>query len=420
VIWIPVWVLLSPGFLPSGAGPAFASLLAAVWYLSLRSAYRATHFALGPGIAVAIGTATGSVLVSALGLWMPGIQLHRLEFIEATGAIFALSLAWEVFAGKALASRQRVLIVGTGESASAFAEEIEDREPPFRFVGVVNAQQEQDRGGLTSHSLADLSDVVAAQQPDLVVLADGDRLSAVDGLLRLQGVSFRVVGLAHFFEHAFGRVPVRFVDAPWLMGVLHLRQRAYTRLAKRSFDLIGASLALVLSAPLLPIIALFVRLTPGPVMFRQTRLGEGGRLFEIYKFRTMRTDAEEPGQPVWAGERDPRVTPVGRVLRRTHLDELPQLWNVLKGDMSLVGPRPERPEFVRLLEESIPFWSRRLLIKPGLTGWAQVQCGYAADCRTTAQKLSYDLWYLRHRNVIVDLAICAKTVSRLLLGSGAR
>jgi lipopolysaccharide/colanic/teichoic acid biosynthesis glycosyltransferase len=111
---------------------------------------------------------------------------------------------------------------------------------------------------------------------------------------------------------------------------------------------------------------------------------------------------------------------VGRVLRKTHLDELPQLWNVLKGDMSLVGPRPERPEFVQLLEESVPFWNRRLLIKPGLTGWAQVQCGYAADCPSTAKKLSYDLWYLRHRNVIVDLAICAKTVSRLLLGSGAR
>jgi len=166
--------------------------------------------------------------------------------------------------------------------------------------------------------------------------------------------------------------------------------------------------------PLLPLIAFLVRWTPGPIIYRQTRLGEGGRPFTIYKFRTMVVDAEASGQPEWATEGDKRVTPVGRVLRRAHLDEIPQLWNVLKGDMSIVGPRPERPEFVAMLEKEMPFWSRRLLIKPGVTGWAQVRSGYSADCASCADKLSYDLWYIRHRTLAVDLAVCVRTASLMV------
>jgi lipopolysaccharide/colanic/teichoic acid biosynthesis glycosyltransferase len=139
----------------------------------------------------------------------------------------------------------------------------------------------------------------------------------------------------------------------------------------------------------------------------------------MLKFRSMHIDAEAAG-PVWAAERDPRVIPFGRLLRQARLDELPQLWNVLRGDMSIVGPRPERPEFVERLQTEVPFWSRRHLVKPGITGWAQVRHGYAADASSTSEKLSYDLWYLRHRSLVVDLAICLKTFSTLLSGSGAR
>jgi lipopolysaccharide/colanic/teichoic acid biosynthesis glycosyltransferase len=191
-------------------------------------------------------------------------------------------------------------------------------------------------------------------------------------------------------------------------------------LAKRVFDLVGATTALVVLAPLLAIIALLIRRTPGPVLYRQTRVGQGGALFEIYKFRTMRVDAEEPGCCRWACHDDPRVTRIGRLLRRGHLDELPQLWNVLRGEMSLVGPRPERPDFVEELERAVPFWGRRLLIKPGLTGWAQLHSGYASDVDGAAAKLSYDLWYLRHRNVVLDLAICVKTLSSAFGVAGGR
>jgi lipopolysaccharide/colanic/teichoic acid biosynthesis glycosyltransferase len=166
------------------------------------------------------------------------------------------------------------------------------------------------------------------------------------------------------------------------------------------------------------VIAGLVRLTPGPLIYRQTRVGEGGKHFTMFKFRTMHEDAEEPGRPAFAQKNDPRVTWIGRMLRRTHLDELPQLWDVLKGDMSIVGPRPERPEFIPTLEEAVPFFTRRLLVKPGITGWAQLRRDYASDAEGAADKLSYDLWYLRHRNLVVDLAICAKTFSAVLLRPG--
>jgi lipopolysaccharide/colanic/teichoic acid biosynthesis glycosyltransferase len=200
------------------------------------------------------------------------------------------------------------------------------------------------------------------------------------------------------------------------MSLVHLRRISYGHRAKRAFDVIVASIALVLAAPVMAVLALFVHRTPGPVIYRQVRLGERGRRFTMYKLRTMVDGAEAPGSAAWASDRDPRATPIGALMRRLHLDELPQLWNVLKGDMSIVGPRPERPEFIAMLERSVPFWNRRLIIKPGLTGWAQVHCGYTSDSDSAADKLSFDLWYLRHRTVAVDIAVCVRTLLQAMPG----
>jgi exopolysaccharide biosynthesis polyprenyl glycosylphosphotransferase len=228
-----------------------------------------------------------------------------------------------------------------------------------------------------------------------------------------------VLGLPEFHEQAFGRVPVRHLNSAWFISVLHFYRRPYGRITKRAFDAVTAAFGLALTAPFFPLIALLVKRTPGPVIFKQERLGEDGRTFTIYKFRTMRADAEE-GRPIWAEERDPRATGIGRFLRRTRIDELPQLWNVLRGDMSIVGPRPERPEFLESLQEAVPFWTRRHMVKPGITGWAQVKRGYTSDAEGTSEKLSYDLWYLRHRSLVIDLAICARTFGTLVSGSGSR
>jgi len=191
--------------------------------------------------------------------------------------------------------------------------------------------------------------------------------------------------------------------------------------AKRALDIIGAIAGLFGCALVAPFVALAIILDSGrPIFFRQLRTGLGGRGFMMLKFRTMVADAEEPGRAIWAAEHDPRVTRIGRLMRKTRLDELPQLWNVLRGDMSVIGPRPERPEFVDLLTSDVPFWTRRHLVKPGLTGWAQVRYGYTADAEGTADKLAYDLYYLKHRSLILDLAIVAKTAGIVFTGSGAR
>jgi lipopolysaccharide/colanic/teichoic acid biosynthesis glycosyltransferase len=238
--------------------------------------------------------------------------------------------------------------------------------------------------------------------------------SAVERLLDMTDRRFRVAGLTSFYEHVFGCVPVSFMTSIWFVSLLHVRQRMWCRPGKRLFDVFAAGVGLVCAAPVMLLLALLVKRTSGPVIYRQTRVGEAGRRFTIYKLRSMGVTAERPGEPVYARQEDPRVTGVGRFMRRTHLDELPQLWNVLRGDMSMVGPRPERPEFVSMLEQEVPFWSRRLLMKPGMTGWAQVRCGYASDCVSSAEKLSYDFWYMRHNNLVVDLAVCVRTLALVL------
>ena len=363
-------------------------------------------------------------MVSALTFWVPLSEARLSVSTLALMAIsvFALSTLWEAIWRRQFAAKRKVLVVGTSSWAEDIAETAEHaRDVPFRVLGIVDDEPGSEaEGGLpVLGGVADLSEIVEAQRPDLIVLADGNGSGrALESLLDVASSGFKVVGVSHFFEHVFGWVPLRHLTSSWFMSILHLHQRTYSRFVKRTLDVVVACLGMVLAAPIVPFIVLLVRRSPGRVIYRQTRVGEGGKLFTMYKFRTMEEDAEEPGCPVYAEENDPRVTSLGRVLRRTHLDELPQLWNVLKGEMSIVGPRPERPEFVRILENTVPFQARRVLIKPGITGWAQLRCDYASDSASAADRLSYDLWYLRHRNLTVDLAICAKTFSALLFHPG--
>jgi exopolysaccharide biosynthesis polyprenyl glycosylphosphotransferase len=207
----------------------------------------------------------------------------------------------------------------------------------------------------------------------------------------------------------------------WFLDALSTRGRGLAAAGKRALDIAVALGLLVVTAPLLAAAALAVKLTsPGPIFYRQQRVGERGRLYTVLKLRSMRTDAEADGEAVWAAQDDPRTTSVGKHLRRYRVDELPQLLNVLRGDMTMVGPRPERPEFVSSLVEDVPFYEPRHMTKPGLTGWAQVSAGYAATLDDARLKLSYDLYYLKHRGLALDLTILLRTVGVVLRGTGAR
>jgi exopolysaccharide biosynthesis polyprenyl glycosylphosphotransferase len=416
LVWVPCYTLMGHRFGPSGTALAASSLLTTVWLISLRSAFAAVHLTLGSAIRSGVGTLTGMVGVSAVALWVPGLGMSSSTILALALSVFALSAVWESVAQRVVGKR-RVLVIGTSSCADAVADAISfEGHAPFTVVGAVDDEPD-DPARLGS--VAELSRIIDEQRPDLVVLTDAaSSAKALDRLLDAPASGVKIVGHAHFFDHAFGRIPLADLKPTWFMSIFHLWQRPYTRFAKRTFDVVCASAILVIAAPVMLVIAGLVRLTPGPVIYRQTRVGERGRHFTMFKFRTMREHAEEPGRPAFAEPHDPRVTRIGRALRRTHLDELPQLCNVLKGDMSIVGPRPERPEFIPTLEEAVPFFTRRLLVKPGITGWAQLRHDYASDTEGAADKLSYDLWYLRHRNLLVDLAICVKTFSSVLLRPG--
>jgi exopolysaccharide biosynthesis polyprenyl glycosylphosphotransferase len=397
LIWFTLFVLYASQRPLSTGALVGLTLAAAIWLVALRSAALANHLVPVSAVASVLGTTVGFAFVGALNRSPLGIDVSFGALVAFAVGVLCSAIVWDWFGELTLATKRRVLLVGTAEFDALLADELRtSRRARFDVVGAIPGSQE-------------LAEIIDVQRPDIVVLTDETTYgAALDRLLDARA-NVRVAGFASFFEYAFGRIPIDQINPAWFMSLLHPRQRIYARFTKRAFDLIVAGLGLVLAAPIVAVLALLTKMTEGPVLYRQTRVGENGAHFTIYKFRTMRCDAEYDG-PSFAGENDPRATRIGSFLRRTHLDELPQLWNVLKGDMSIVGPRPERPEFIEMLESVVPFWSRRLLVKPGITGWAQVRCDYAADCSAMERKLSYDLWYLRHRSLLVDLAICLRTV----------
>jgi sugar transferase (PEP-CTERM system associated) len=236
---------------------------------------------------------------------------------------------------------------------------------------------------------------------------------------RLSGV--QVTDLARFFERVHGRVPIDSLKASWLIYGRGFRQTWVRVLVKRCFDLLVAGVLLPIAAPIMIAMALLVFLEGGaPIIYRQERVGYRGQRFTLLKFRSMTKDAEKDGQAAWASVNDSRVTAVGRFMRRTRIDELPQLINVLKGEMSFVGPRPERPPFVATLTERIPFYAVRHSVKPGLTGWAQVRYTYGGNVEESVKKLEYDLYYVKNHSLLLDVLILIRTVKVVLLGEGAR
>ncbi len=404
-------------------------VFAGSWALG-KGAYPLHLMPLGGGLARA-----AAVLAGLLAAWLISVTLDPLA---AVGLIVPLLAAWLTLGfGVALSGRlerrlaMRVAVVGSPELGAALAAELEllglHR---WQLLGWIDFTDDglPDRADAPPMLgfAASMEEIVAEHDIDLIVFGvrESEReagewlgASSIGALERVieacVGLDVRVIGADQFFEQAFGHVPIAAINAAWFQYVIHPRFRATPRVRKRLFDLLLALVLALVLAPVFVVAMLVVKLAggPGPVFHVQRRVGEGGGEFTLRKLRTMREDAETEGAPIWSSDGDPRQTRVGKYLRQTHIDELPQLWNVVRGEMSVVGPRPERREFVQGLERSLPFYDRRLLVKPGLTGWAQVSCGYAGSEAGTAWKLSYDLFYLKHRSAILDLLIAVETIA---------
>ncbi|MAG35730.1 MAG: sugar transferase [Dehalococcoidia bacterium] len=336
-----------------------------------------------------------------------------------------LRVGWR--AGYALLIRQprfatRLAVVGHGPSAQSFVAAVQAYTgPEHQIVGCVVDRSEDTHSVIEGAPLLGgpeaLGELVERRAVSLIVLAlQGPMSSAISAqVIRAYEAGVQIVPMAAYYESLTGRVPIDQVGDYWIFAVPAAQLDWPSALAKRVTDVVGALVGLAIILLAIVPIATAVRLSgPGPIVFTQTRAGLRGRQFRVRKFRTMAADAELAGEAQWAVPDDPRVTWAGRWLRASRLDELPQFWNVLRGEMSLVGPRPERPEFIAQLQETIPFYRARLLVKPGITGWAQVKQEYAGSLEDTVVKLQYDLYYINHQSLYLDLLILLKTVSVIL------
>jgi sugar transferase (PEP-CTERM system associated) len=375
-----------------------------------------------------------TLVLMILFYWFPTLLLGRGVFfisLLAGGCAIALSrLALAYATGQSeLSSNERVLILGSGPHAVEVARATLERpRSGFKIVGFVDDKPELLGKSLINPSVigltSDLNSIVTGNQIDRIVVAVEDRRGKfpTDELLtlRLSG-RVSVEESASYYEKLTGKVGTGIVRPSWLIFSRGARSTQIARRARRLINALLAVTGLIASLPLMLLVAIAVRLeSRGPVFYLQERVGKNGRRFKIFKFRSMRADAEDESGPVWAEHRDPRITRVGRIIRKLRFDELPQFVNIVRGDMNFVGPRPERPEFVEKLSEIAPYYARRHLIKPGLTGWAQVRYPYGASVHDSIQKLEYDLYYIKNRSLLLDAAIVFDTVRIVLFGRGGR
>jgi sugar transferase (PEP-CTERM system associated) len=328
----------------------------------------------------------------------------------------------------ALAMPHRILVLGTGHDARDVEAALGEADPPgIHLVGFFALDHERETAVSPQRVIArgrPLDKAVEVLGVNEVIVAVREQRGGVlplDALLRCRLAGIRITDLSRFYERAQHRIPVEALKASWLIYGSGFRQGWLRALAKRIFDVTVAAALLVLTLPIIVVTALLIGLEGGPpVIYRQERVGLNGRTFHLFKFRSMEHNAEKDGKPTWAAVGDKRITKLGRFLRRSRIDELPQLINVLRGEMSFVGPRPERPMFVAMLAEQIPFYAVRHSIKPGLTGWAQVRYSYGATVEDSVKKLEYDLYYVKNHTIFLDLLIMLETIRVVLLGEGAR
>lgn len=423
----------------SHRGPDFADVPEALGYTALTYAVsmiismmsvgmyqRGLPFTAGLLVRIGLSFLIASVAMSVMFYLFPhlvvgrGIMAYAMLF-TFVGVIGLRSLFVRLTESEAQSTN--VLVLGTGRQAKMIAD-LEPRQPGFRVVGYIPVN-EQETDIPSSRWLPHdrrLIDIVLAHQVDEIVVAPDDRRLRlpVDEILDCKMSGTMVLDLLSFFEKETSRIKLDVLHPSWIFFSDGFRLSGLAQ--KRGLDLLAGASIFLLTWPLMLLVALAILIESkgkGPILFHQVRVGLNGEPFRVHKFRSMRTDAEADGVARWATKDDDRITRVGAVIRKTRLDELPQVFNVLLGEMSLVGPRPERPEFVEELMKEIPFYSERHRVKPGLTGWAQLSYPYGATNEDARNKLEFDLYYVKNASAFLDLIILLETVEVVLWGKGA-
>jgi sugar transferase (PEP-CTERM system associated) len=355
---------------------------------------------------------------------VPGLYFLASPMLLIT--LFALRVGF-VYVNDSSVQSQRVVLVGRSQIGSDLSREIRLRpELGITVIGYVDDSEPAvdsylgvPRLGATS----DLEEIVAKYDAHAAIVAAEDRRGhlPMDTLLKLRIGGMPIYEARTAYERFTGKIPVEDLRPSWLIFSDGFRTRARMAAIQRAYSCVAALIGFLLVLPIMALVALAMKLTSkGPVLFQQERIGKDGKVFKLFKFRSMRVDAEAASGAVWTVENDPRITRMGRIMRKSHLDELPQLWNVLRGDMNIVGPRPERPEFMELLESQVPYYAHRHIVRPGVTGWAQVRYNYGSTVDEQCEKLRHDLYYIKNLSPSLDFLILFETVKIVLWRRGAK
>lgn len=380
---------------------------------------------------VVVGFLVGSVALAVTFYFFPFLNISPLIWIIAVIYSFISLLSLRYFFLRTVDEnifRRNVLVLGAGDRAASISDlrRRADRRG-FRLLGMIPV--DGDTISLKTIDLIDknrsLLDIAIERDADDIVIALDERRGnlPIKELLKCKLHGIDVLDLLEFLERESGKIRVDLVNPGWLIFSSGFKVTKIRRIIKRIVDILVSITALLLTWPVLILVALAIKLEDGfgqPVLYRQLRVGYKGEQFIVFKFRSMKLDSEPDGQALWASKNDSRVTRIGRLIRKAHIDELPQIFNVLRGQMSIVGPRPERPSFVATLSESIPYYDERHTVKPGVTGWAQLKYSYGSSLQDAVEKLHYDLYYVKNQNLVLDLAIMIQTVEVVLWGKGAR
>lgn len=349
-------------------------------------------------------------------------SLPRIGVAAYIICVFSFTLLWRLLYIRIFTAPQfmrRMLLVGAGETGSIMLKIINQAKPrPYILAGIIDDDPQKIGTTIEGYEVFGGSEILLKticdhQITDLIVAISGQMQGSMfQALLDAQEAGMEIIRMPVAYEELLHRVPIRYLETEWILRsfVDKARSETFSEMIKRTLDILGGLVGMILYILVFPFVAIAILLESGrPILYRQVRMGRGGQLYNIYKFRTMWQDAEADGQPQWAEENDRRATKVGLILRKTHIDEIPQFFNVLHGEMSLVGPRAERPELVEWFQKHVPFYRARLLVRPGMTGWAQVNQQYASTIDETIEKLEYDLYYIMHRDILMDLRIIART-----------